>query len=323
MFYLLKYYFSYKIYTCFLFFIIVIPYKNSCAQQLPIVDMWYFSLNTVNPAVTAIDESIWLNTSYTNQWLSFKNSPKTFNTNFSMPVFYDMGIGISFLHDSYGLYNQDDIRFSYAYRLQLMRRKKYVRYKPMLAFGFSAGAYGFGFRFDKMILYENNDALAQNEQQKYWLPDASVGVYLFSEGKYGIGAVYDHLFGNKIPVKESYTRNDYTYLKRMLGLHGIFQVYVSDMMQLIPHVLFYKMPDAPAYMQFSGTILYDNKYWFGMQVFKSVDIAFNTGFILKDRYILGYSYKYSISQLSKYHYNTHEFVFRYQITDNLLSNLFY
>ena len=81
--------------------------------------MWYNAL-AINPAFAGCQDALSATISYRDQWVGFKDAPKSYILSVHTPVYNDrVGLGLLVEKNSIGIFKETSFLGNYAYRMEL------------------------------------------------------------------------------------------------------------------------------------------------------------------------------------------------------------
>jgi type IX secretion system PorP/SprF family membrane protein len=143
------------------------------AQQDPMFTSYQFNSLVFNPAYAGSNDHLTLNLIHRQQWLGFDGAPVTQSLVAHTPLKSErVGVGLSVVHDKIGPTGVLNAAGSYAYRMQVGKKKN-----MKLAIGLQASIANWHGDWLEVTVEQGSDPAFQ-ENVSRWLPNFGAGVYL-------------------------------------------------------------------------------------------------------------------------------------------------
>jgi len=288
------------------------------AQQLPLHSQYVENGFLYNPAMAGSKPYSPLRLNVRNQWLGVENAPSTqalsFNKNLtnssseckiSGAPFHarrnlnpGIGIGAYLFNDNQGAVSRTGIELSYAYHIQLTR-KNIRKNGTRLAFGLGAMFYQHKFDVSSLPL---NDPVSALGNEVSFVPDAKVGIYLYSDDFF-LGLSLAHLLESSVVLGQ--TNISDTQIDRHMFLNGGVTLHPSKTVDVEPSFILRKTLNSDLYWEGTAKV-YVRSFWMGASYRSNNQCVGLIGLSFLNYYI-GYSYDYFIgSSIASSSYGTHE-----------------
>ena len=295
------------------------------SQQLPLYSQYVMNKFLINPAVAGSEGYTSFNLTAREQWIGFKDSPKThalsvqtriLKNSFiakSASVKYNktpgsrsgkVGLGGYVFNDRTGLVSRTGFQFTYAYHI-------FIR-KGQLSFGLTGMAYQFKVDREKLRLYEENDDLINNFDNTLIIPDADFGVY-YSDPKFYVGISAAQLFQSSLKFGKRGYEN--YRLKRHYYLMSGYNIDINDDIIIVPHILLKTSETPSMQMDLGASIFFKEDYWGGL-AFRTGSAFVVMGGVKVDKFYIGYAFDYNLSSIQRHSYGSHEFMIALKLGDN-------
>lgn len=288
---------------------------KSIGQQKILVSQYMLNQYLVNPAVAGTADFFEAATGYRLQWVGLEGAPRTFYLTAHGPLgkapsHYNWkgkkkshhGIGVYFAVDKTGLLSRTLAYGTYAYNLPLNKK---IRWSNGLNIGFQQHR----INGSEVVMDGYDPSLPGTEINKI-VPDVSVGSWLYSEDFYA-GLAINQILRNRL----DYSVNNLSDIGRLkyhyFATAGVRIPFYYDEMDWIPSVMLRYVNPAPVSIDINSKVRYKKMYWLGVSYRHKDAVAGLVGMTLFKSLHIGYSYDFSISDLAKYHNNSHEFVVGY------------
>lgn len=273
---------------------------DAWGQQIPQYSQYMFNPYLINPAVAGTNNYFQIRSNNRYQWIGIPDAPQTYSLSVYGPhAKKDMGFGGMIFSDITGPTSRLGFSGSYAYNIRVTDE---MRLSGGLMFGLlqykvDGSKIDFG---DENIA---NDPALFTSTKSTMAPDASLGFYLYSTYYYvGISAM--QLLGNKLNFNSDAV--GINKLKQHFILAGGYKYYLTRDYELEPTLLLKYMNPSPVVVELDAKITYRNKVWGGLSLRWKDAASILIGYIHENKYMFGYSYDYSFTELSHYNSGTHE-----------------
>ena len=276
------------------------------AQQLPQLSQFMINDFAVNPAIAGMDDYYQIKTSVRNQWVGIEDAPKTTLLSVYGRSSEHVGLGGSVFNDQVGPTSRSGASLTYAYHFNLTNE---VKMAMALSGGFTQ------FKLDKAGWnnYHADDPLMDGAEAVNLVPDATFGFNIYEEDKWYFGVAVPQLLNSKLTLIDKDFVNNLSLdmdgsLSRHIYAMGMYNIELSNFWDIQPSVLFKTVSDQHQIDMGLKTI-YSDKFWMGMDYRNNGDISALLGFIIQEKFMIGYSYDIPNSDMSQYTTGSHEFMF--------------
>ena len=260
-----------------------------------LTQQWFSRIN-MNPAATGNSNNVDVFLLNRQQWVGFKNAPRTSimnaQTNFNA---IRSGLGMSLIYDKIGAsYQTVDAMLSYAYHIDLSD-------EVLISLGLAGGIYNSNWDPNKNSMSEDEPF----EKKSQTIPNFNTGIEL---NLYGLtfGASVTHLLSStadRSHITEPPGREIYGYLR--------YRVAIDQNFDIAPYIM-YRIGNRSNFYEFNLTGYYQKKYWTGFSFRPNNAIAAMLG-AEYGMFRVGYAYDYSIGATSSLAANSHEFMLSVRI----------
>ncbi|MCK5538223.1 MAG: type IX secretion system membrane protein PorP/SprF, partial [Bacteroidales bacterium] len=239
-----------------------------------------------------------------NQWVGFEGAPQTNVLLINSPLIKrNFGVGLTLIQDKVGPLVQTLVFGDAAYNFQLTEK---IRLSMGVKAGFNVQQPDFG----GLDLSNPNDPTFAEVPEVELLPNFGFGLFMYNP-KYYFGISSPKLKKNELnfgAVGEETGGEERHYF--------VIGGYVFDLKENLKYkpTFFYKMVNgAPPSFEISNTFIYKDKIWLG--AFWRVGDAIGTmlQYNINRNLKVGYSYDYSITELSSVSSGTHEVLLSYDL----------
>jgi type IX secretion system PorP/SprF family membrane protein len=278
-------------------------FLGAYAQQDAMVSQYMFNGLFLNPAYGGTHPYITGSLLYRTQWTGFSGAPQTGLFAIDGPLANDkMGLGCIISHDKIGVTEQTDFYATYSYKIKLGKDK--------LSFGLRGGVSDYRAKLTSLTYWDASDVVFTSDIKSALIPKFGFGMYYYGEKYYAGFSIptliaYDKDYTFSVDVEKS------SYLRRHYYLNGGYVFTLSELFKLKPSLLLKYNPAAPLEADINVSVLYKDKLWFGASFRTGDAVVFLVEYQTNNRIRIGYSYDYSISNLQKYSYGSHEIMLAY------------
>jgi type IX secretion system PorP/SprF family membrane protein len=286
--------------------IIFLP-LNLAGQLFPVSDHYGYNSLYINPAFAGCQDAMSATLLYRNQWVGFKDSPKSYLLSVHTPFHNDrIGLGLLIENNSIGIFKETNIIGNYAYRIEL--------HQGILSLGLGFGVTLHNIAWNRLEATDANDAQLMNNPSSAVLPVFSLGTYYYTK-KYFIGI--------SLPLFLSHTLNQTTgnykisndFSEYNYFLTGGYELRLSPNIKLLPSLLIKYHPESAVLIDYNAQVSLKDKIWIGIG-YRTRDVLVGIfQFQLNYQLRMAYSYDFEIGSMGKYRNGSHEiglnYIFRY------------
>ncbi|NCO55387.1 MAG: type IX secretion system membrane protein PorP/SprF [Bacteroidetes bacterium] len=268
------------------------------SQQVPMYSQYMFNDYVYNPAVAGTKDYYQAKSNNRYQWLGITDAPRTYILSVNGPhKTRNMGFGGYVFNDVTGPTSRTGLYGSYAYNVKINEQLRFSS-------GLSLGLLQYKIDGSRIILHDQNDQTLSNGMYTDYLPDANLGLFLYSKS-YSVGLAVNQLFNNNINFKEV-EQLGINKIKSHFILYGSYLYQINDDFDVEPTLLLKFVSPAPIQADISAKVTYKNMVWLGFSYRTKDALSVMVGYNYKDQLSFGYSYDLSITDIKKYSTGTHE-----------------
>ncbi|MBD3637094.1 MAG: type IX secretion system membrane protein PorP/SprF [Crocinitomicaceae bacterium] len=285
-----------------------------------------------SPAVAGMKDVHMANVGFRAQWAGFDEAPRSLYANYygSFRNEQKHGYGASIINDRSGLVSNTGFLINYVYHLKLNETMR-------LAFGVKPGFQQYNIKLYDALLADEGDPMLTGNVLSTGAFDLQAGLNWYSE-KFFVMASMRHIFGEAVKFtgfndglskhytaivgynwnlnKKKKVETDSTGTSTSGGPAdetGSPKKKKKDFI-LTPVVMMnYVFPMKPQ-ASFMLRASYDNKFWGGLTYRMDDAAGVSIGFVIKNRFHIGYSFDYSLGDVQNYNSGSHEIVLSFQTT---------
>jgi type IX secretion system PorP/SprF family membrane protein len=298
------------------------------AQQLPQYSQYMMNKFLINPAVAGSEGYTAFNLTAREQWIGLENSPRTYAFSAQTRVLKNsfiargasvkkkraassrsgkVGLGGYIFTDQTGLVNRTGMKLTYSYHIAFQRGQ--------LSFGLSGSLYQFRVDREAIRLYNPDDDLVNNYNNRMFIPDADIGVY-YSDPKMFAGLSASQLFSASLKFGQASYEN--FKLLRHYYLIGGFNFDVSDYVIMEPSILLKTSEIWTPQMDLTAKFYIYENYWAGLSYRTGAEAGavIIMGGLKVDKFYFGYSFDYTLSSIMRHSFGSHEFMLAVKLGDS-------
>ncbi|MFO7656816.1 MAG: type IX secretion system membrane protein PorP/SprF [Bacteroidales bacterium] len=273
------------------------------AQQKPLTTLFMTNPFAINPALAGTHNYFQVISNNRFQWVGFDNAPITNTLSiFGPTVNYPMGWGGTISYDVAGAVSIGSAHGSYAYYYPVNEDLK-------VSMGLNLGILQYSIDMTKITLQNTADPVYYSAQETRYLPDASVGFYLYSS-TYNVGFVATNLLNNKVKIGEDPSGK--SRLKSHYYLTGGYKYFINREWSIEPTFILKKVFPSPFQLDINVRGWYRNMVWFGTSYRTGEALSILAGYVYENKIQIGYAYDIVLSPLGKYNFGSHELILSYK-----------
>jgi type IX secretion system PorP/SprF family membrane protein len=297
-------------------------------QQLPVFSQYLYNKFLLNPAVAGSDGYTSFSLTAREQWVGYKGAPRTVSfswqtrllkrsyilkqTSVKRQVYRPksdgkVGLGGYIFSDNNGLIKRNGFQLSYAYHT-------WIKNSTQLSFGLSANGYHYKIDEEQVDFEDQNDPLLNSSLRRgLFIPDATFGIYLLN-AKYSFGASVDQLFEASGKMGGASAYQNFS-LERQYYMFGSYDFSHGAYNIIQPAFLFTTSEQLTPMADIGVTYIFHEDFWAGLAYRTSKAIISTVGVKYQNVYI-GYAFDFTMSELQRVTYGTHEINFALKFGDN-------
>ncbi len=299
--------------------------QKSWSQLSPVISQYSFNAFLLNPAAAGSEGYTTFNLSARKQWVCIPGAPETVSLDFQTRIYKKafipssasvrkkhikrvrsgrVGLGLHISNDRHGVFDRNEIQFSYAYHI--------VRTGSQLSFGLAFSLMQFKINLDRATLETENDYLLSSLESVFFTPDFNAGVYYTNQDLFaGISAT------SLTKMSENFNLYSHeNYLQRILNILGGYKINMDDKLELVPS-LYFKWADFRAVqLDINTKLTYKKILWCGLTYRTEKTVCLHGGFRLSRVYI-GYAYEFNAFLPNTFFCSTHELMVAVKLGDNV------
>jgi type IX secretion system PorP/SprF family membrane protein len=276
---------------------------QSYSQNNPQYTQYMYNTMSINPGYTGSLGTLDVVGIYRDQWVGIDGAPVSQNLGIHSPLRNEkLGLGLNVQNDKIGPANEFYADANFSYTLQMSATMK-------LGLGIKAGAKLFNVDFSKGTFEDpNNDPLNENVKNKL-TTTLGAGAFLYSDNWY-LGLSVPDFISNKYydDVDQSVAKEEIQYY-----LIGGYVFDLSPQLRFKPTVLAKYLHGFPLVVDVSANFLIMDRFSVGASYRYDDSVSGLAGINFLQGFFVGYSYDYTLTDLSDYNSGTHEIILRFTL----------
>lgn len=277
--------------------IVLISTTNLFGQQEPQYSQYMFNMMSINPAYAGTQEALNALMISRWQWVGLKGAPRSHTFALHTPIKDKrIGVGLSVIADNIGPVSNTYINLNYSHRFNITENIK-------ISLGLKGGIYNYSLGLSDLALNEQDNSFTE-DYKKSFQPNLGSGAYMYTD-KYYVGISIPKLVKTKLEEEESSTEIS-SELKRHFFITGGYIIDIHEDWKLKPSVLGKMVEGAPPSIDVTAQALYKNKIWMGTTYRIGDAMAFLFEIQATRQLTVGYSFDYTLSDMSNVSGGTHE-----------------
>ncbi|MCB2194940.1 MAG: type IX secretion system membrane protein PorP/SprF [Bacteroidetes bacterium] len=296
------------------------------SQQEPIFSQYTMNQYLINPAYAGSEGYTSFNLTARQQWLGFEDAPMTQAISGQTRILKTsyvsksrsvrkrikrrrpsgkVGIGGYLYNDQNGPIGRTGLEVSYAYHLFIN--------DGQLSLGLSLSAYQFRVNTNDLSTSEGYDPLIDEARESMFIPDGSVGIYYTYQPFY-IGVSSRNLFQASVKFGGDNSFSDYQQVRHYYLMTG-YRYDMDNDFEIEPSILIKTTENFNLQADVSLRGYYKRDYWLGFSYRTGNAFITNVG-IKVDRLYFGYAFDYSLNDIQRISYGSHEIMIGLKLGDN-------
>jgi type IX secretion system PorP/SprF family membrane protein len=272
-------------------------------QMFPLSDHYVYDALGINPAFAGCHDALSGTISYRNQWVGFKDAPKSYMLSIHTPVDNDrIGLGLLIEKNSIGIFKETSFMGNYAYRMELRDGK--------LALGLGFGVTVYNIAWNELDATDADDIQLMNTPTSAVLPSFSLGTYYYTK-KYFIGISLPLFLSHELDNSTGNYKISNNFSGCNYFFTGGYEVGISPQVKLLPSLLIKYHPNNVIQIDYNAQINLKDRIWLGIG-YRSRDML--VGMLqcqLNYQLRLAYSYDFDLGSIERYENGSHEIVLNY------------
>jgi len=284
-----------------LFISILIIGSAFSAQQRPFNSQYMLNQYMINPAAAGQHLEAPISLSVRQEWAGMQGAPVTQFISFNRRIgkAQNMAFGTQLFNDVNGAFKNMGMQGTYACHLK-------INENSILSFGASAILSQTTVDGTNFIVNDYSDETLLGVKQKSFAPDASAGIFYFSQNVY-FGVSTNQLLEAKYSFGENLIQN--RQVNHIYASGGV-TIKMAPGYRLEPSFLLKTVGPAPTEIDLNARFLYRENVWLGFSYRNSGATALMVG-LERDRFVIGYAHDFTSSNIINYSAGTNELYLQY------------
>ncbi|MGK7393223.1 MAG: PorP/SprF family type IX secretion system membrane protein [Candidatus Cyclobacteriaceae bacterium M3_2C_046] len=272
------------------------------SQQKPIVSQYMFNNLVLNPAYAGVHEHLNATMAYRDQWVNMDGAPTTKSVSIHSGIKdKNIGLGMLIVNDKIGVHEDNSAYLSYSYKIRFKHAN--------LSMGLQAGFNYLNSDFSRLNLKYAEDPLLNSMIGDFKM-NFGTGLYFNTKTSY---------IGFSIPfIRKKRLVQDFS-MQRAMEESRYYYLTAGKVLDLS-----YRVKVKPSFLlkvEEGMPVTGDVNINFFIDDLLNIGASYRTGdsFVglfdvkISDYFRLGYAYDYTISDLARYTYGSHEIMLNYRI----------
>jgi type IX secretion system PorP/SprF family membrane protein len=285
--------------------------KYSTGQQLPFYTQYMFNEYLINPAIAGTNNYYQIRANSRIQWVGMTDAPRTSSISAYGPLKdKSMGVGGYIYTDDTGPTSRLSANGTWAYNLDINDNMR-------IAGGISLGFMQYKLDGTEIFIGDEvaDDPVFTGGVETSYLPDAGVGIYLYST-YYFVGLSSHQLLGSKLNLHNTIDSvsgdKGINRLKQHFYLSGGGHFILNKDLLLQPSVLIKGMFPSQLQAELNVKVTYQRMVWGGISYRTGDAVSVLLGYNYESKMLFGISYDITTSELRKYTSGTYEIFIGYK-----------
>lgn len=276
------------------------------AQQMPQYTQYMFNDFVINPAVAGVYDYYQIRTNHRFQWVGLLDPPMTNSIAFYGPhAKLPMGYGGYVYNDVTGPTSRTGITGSYAYNIAVTGNIR-------LSMGLSASFMQYRIDGTQLNPADVSDPTILSLVSTSYLPDAGLGLYLYSDQFY-VGLSAAQLLNNNIKIFDN--KDGLNRLKTHFNLIGAYHFWIDENWLIEPSLMVKGTAPKELGFDITARVEWKQTLWTAVSYRYSEAVGVMLGYSFDQSLFFGYAYDIGISDLRKYNTGSHEVMIGYRFND--------
>lgn len=272
-------------------------------QMFPLSDHYVVNALAINPAFAGCQDALSATISFRDQWVGFKDSPKSYILSVHTPVNNDrVGLGLLIDKNSIGIFKETSFLGNYAYRMEMGDGK--------LALGLGFGLTVYNIAWNELVAADANDAQLTDNPVTAVLPNFSLGTYYYTK-KYFIGISMPLFLSHELDKSTGKYKIGGNFSGSNYFFSAGYEVGLSRQVKFLPSVLIKYHPKNAVQIDYNVQVSLKDRIWMGIGYRNKNILVGMLQCQLNYQIRMAYSYDYEFGSVGKYLNGSHEIVLNY------------
>jgi type IX secretion system PorP/SprF family membrane protein len=268
---------------------------------------YMFNDFVTNPAVAGTNSYYQIRSNHRFQWIGLTDPPLTNTLSVYGPSSKQpMGVGGYIYNDVTGPTSRTGVSGSYAYNVAINNDIR-------LSMGLSMGMLQYKIDGTQLSPKDISDLSIQPVVYSTYVPDASVGVYAYSDDVWYAGLSVTQLFNNNLKIFDE--KNGMNRIKSHIYITGGYKYEIDRDFAIEPSAII--KISAPRMFQFdiSTRVIWQEMVWGGLAYRHKDACSILLGYAYDEKFYFGYAYDLGINSMRKYNSGSHEIMIGYRFKE--------
>lgn len=270
---------------------------SAFSQQDPQYTQYMYNMNVLNPAYAGSKDVLSIGLLGRTQWVNLDGAPKTLTLSLHSPVWKNLGLGVSVIHDEIGPVKEDNVYADFSYTIQTSENAH-------LAFGLKAG-----FTFLDVKLTKTNDPDPLNVPIHKAMPNIGVGLYYYTNRFYAGLSAPNFLKTRHLEKKKGIYSTASERAHFFLTAGYVFEP--SETLKLKPSTMVKATGGAPLSIDLSLNALFNEFFEIGLSYRLDDSVSAMLGINISKDFRIGYAYDHTITSFGQFNSGSHEIMILY------------
>jgi type IX secretion system PorP/SprF family membrane protein len=296
------------------------------AQQTPLYSQYMVNKFLLNPAVAGGNGYTTVNTVFREQFLGFENAPRTVSLNAQTRLLNDsyilrklqvrkdanqstrstnIGLGGNIFSDRNGIVTKTGFQFTYAYHVNFDNNFQ-------VSLGLTGSTFQYKLDDSEAALVNTDDPLLLGNDKQFWVPDATIGIFITNNFLYA-GAAMTDLFGSNFKLGEGTFKDNFRTARNYNFMVG--SRYRLDSGFKFEPSLLVRATKYDFQTDINLKAFYQDDYWLGLSYRTNKTIVSMVG-VSVDMFYFGYAFDASLGTIKNYSSGSHEIMMGVRFGDN-------
>lgn len=271
------------------------------AQQNPHYTQYMYNMNIINPAYAGARADMSIGLLGRSQWVGLDGAPETESFSINARVFDGIGLGLSAVQDKIGLFESTNVNLDVSYTLALADDNR-------LAFGLKLGFSSFSNKLADGVTPDGEVYASLSDTN----PNAGIGAFFYNSKFYG-GLSIPYLLETPQFRLDSATDTNGLSKNANVFLTAGMVFELNDKVKFKPSTLVKYVNSLPLSIDLNTNFLYDERFEAGLSYRYNDSVSGLFAIIINKNFRVGYTYDYTLGNLSEYNSGSHEIMLLWDI----------
>ncbi|TAL78320.1 MAG: type IX secretion system membrane protein PorP/SprF [Bacteroidetes bacterium] len=272
-------------------------------QMFPLSDHYEYNALAINPAFAGCHDALSTTISYRDQWVGFKDAPKSYMLSVHTPIYNDrIGLGLIIEKNSIGIFKETSFIGNYAYRMELRNGR--------LALGLGFGLTVYNIAWNELQANDANDAQLMNTSASTVLPAFSLGTYYYTK-KYYVGISLPLFLSHELDKSTGKYKIGNNFSGSNFFFTGGYEVSITSQVKFLPSLLIKYHHNNTIQIDYNAQINLKDRIWLGIGYRNRNMLVGILQCQLNYQVRMAYSYDLNLGSIGRYTNGSHEVLLSY------------